>query len=91
MSRCGLHARSFDLDKASDFVDLSLQNGELNAELTSACNFPTYEETNKGSKDLWIREKEEIVYKKAMQMFCDMKSQKAFRDDYNWPELPETL
>lgn len=70
---------------------MSLQHGVQDTKSASACLVPNFEETHKGSPDPLIREKEQIVYEKAMKMFCDMKSQKAFLGDYKWPELPTTL
>ncbi len=70
---------------------MSLQHGVQDTKSTSACLIPGFEETQKGSTDPLIRKEEKIVYEKAMKMFCDMKSQKAFQGDYKWPEIPSTL
>lgn len=93
LSRCGLHPKKFDLNKASVFVDRKLQSSldeSPTPEEGGACSFSTLEVALWGTGyrlSAKHAEHESQLYSKAMRVFCDIKSQRAFETDYVWPSL----
>lgn len=92
LSRCGLHPKRFDLNKVSNFVDKNLQSSldESPAqEDGGVCHFSPLEAALRGTDHQLseLAEHESQLYSKAMQVFCDIKSKKAFETDYVWPSL----
>lgn len=92
LSRCGLQIRGFDLDKISNFIDTSLKHGDQSTSISQArhsndCNFVPFEDTDSSSQDTAIAQLESEMYDKAMQVYCDLNSRKAFDEKYQWPDM----
>lgn len=97
LSRCGLHPRSFYMDKVSEFIDVSLQRSTLlqasggetaNDADASICKVPSFEDSGAASSDPKIAVMESVMHDVSMQVFCDLKSGKAFDKSYRWPDMP---
>jgi len=73
-------------------------NREEDEDETDVCFIPPYERPvssyattsalTPGEEELLIADEKE-VYEKAMQVFCDLNSRKAFHPDYVWPVLTQ--
>ena len=81
---CGLRSDSADFHKVDSFVKPDFQHGIIKVDDGDVCNIPKYE-TN--TLDAATVEKERLMYKKAMQVFCDMNAGQAFSQSYDWPVM----
>jgi hypothetical protein len=96
LSKCGLKAAiKPHYDEVDKFINPDFQHGSDKDKNRSVvvddktlCIIPRYQSrTIDASKVLQSMEK--IFYHKAMNVFCDMKSGKAFLNDYIWPTIPK--
>jgi hypothetical protein len=96
-SKCGVPSPPHIItqEDVDEFVDPQLQHNkkkqdEVNKEKKvieehDGCNVYEYESTEEdGSPE---KEREMGLYKKAMKMYCDFGSGKAYKPGYEWPEL----
>ena len=88
LSRCGLNPTMFDLDRVSDFIDISLQHHGKPFDEGSHCKFVAFDDTGSSSENVAIAQLESKMYDKAIQIYCNLKSQKAFDERYKWPDMP---
>jgi hypothetical protein len=96
-SKCGMPAppRKLEQTDVDKFVDPELQHNKKEREDKDAgkavitdydgCVVREYESSEKEGSDAHTRE--HALYIKAMEVYCDLKSGAAYKDDYQWPSL----
>jgi hypothetical protein len=96
-SRCGVPAPPHELtqEQVDKFVDPNLQHNKKDVERRNAqkeviadqdgCKVYAFESEATTGSATYEREKD--LYMKAMKVYCDLKSGKAYEEDYEWPEL----
>jgi len=67
--------------------DPNEKNMEVIADFGDGCVVRTYDGAAERDTDEYQRERE--LYLKAMRMYCDFESGKAYQENYEWPELPQ--
>lgn len=88
--------KSITQEQVNVFIDPNLQhnkkkmqhgeNGRILERIKDGCYIREYNsEFDEGSVSY---ERERFLYKTAMTIFCDFESGEAYKDDYQWPELP---
>jgi hypothetical protein len=87
--------RTLTEEDVHKFVDPTLQHnkkkreaGEVQRKILEeheGCAVRDYDSDLEKGSDLWKSEHD--LYLKAMQVYCDYQSGKAYKDDYAWPEL----
>ena len=98
-SKCGVPSppNRVTQEEVDKFVDPALQHNKKKREEEEAsqrkiiaefdgCKVMDYESDPNDLSPKRARELE--MYKKAMKMYCDFQSGKAYKPDYVWPELP---
>merc|ERR1712072_1439764 len=91
MKECGLRAVvTPNYTRVDEFIHSEFQQGTKHGSdgtKNVACDIPSYVTSTPNTTDaqLHVRDMEELYYTKAMMVFCDMKSGKAFTSDYVWP------
>jgi len=98
-SKCGVPSppNRVTQEEVDKFVDPTLQHNKKKREEEEAkhrkviavyddCKVYDYEDDPNDLSPKRMRELE--MYKKAMKMYCDFKSGKAYEPGYEWPELP---
>ena len=90
MKECGLRAvNTPDYTKVDEFVRRKFRASETGDDDTQECIIPPYVTSGPNSTDSRLQHaQEERYYASAMTVFCDMKSGKAFGEDYVWPTIP---
>ena len=91
--KCGLPYRWINKSAVKEFVREDLQislntapRDETHTE-GQACIIPGFKSEALSQQE---RAMENKMFKAAMQVYCDMKSRKAFNHDYIWPDLEAT-
>lgn len=84
-------------EQVDKFIDPELQHNKIKLEQEqdtrilevhgNGCKVKDYfSKYKEGSTE---KQREMVLYKTAMQMFCDFQSGDAYKSDYVWPELPQ--
>ena len=99
-TRCGVISPKHQLTQevVDKFINSTLQHNKrkIEAEMAKAKTLVQYEnqcvvkdynsEFSEGTKE---HESEKQLYIMAMKIFCDLKSEKAYQREYEWPALPQ--
>ena len=94
LETCGIAIDHLNVPAVEEFVDEELNNSDkvspsyLRSKAKKQCIIPHFMSDADTPEE---RELDEIMYRTSMEVFCDMKSGKAFREDYDWPDLPTTI
>ena len=98
LSICGLKAViKPHYDEVDKFINPDFQHGSdkhrnknrnVAVDDKTLCKIPPYQSPTIDASKL-LQSTEKIFYYKAMHVFCDMKSGKAFLNDYIWPTIPK--
>jgi len=98
-SKCGVPRppRSVTQEDVNQFVDPNLQHQKQQVKAEDAemgviaehdgCKVPEYK--SNAPPESAQAQLEQDLYRKAMKIFCNFESGKAYKDDYEWPELNE--
>jgi hypothetical protein len=96
LSKCGLKtAIKPHYDEVDKFINPDFQHGsDINknrnvvAYNKTLCKIPLYQSPPIDASKV-LQSMEKTIHHKAMQVFCDIKSGKAFLNDYIWPTIPK--